>query len=82
MPCITQTCRQGRDKCATPWSCGTYSKEANYDTSPHRVHYVGDEPVTTPDSTYTVLEYAMVAAVVALVAVFLWQAYFMLRGIV
>jgi hypothetical protein len=76
MNCVTNKCGQHSERCPTPWTCGKYSKEANYDTSPHRVHYVGDEPVTTPEATVTATELVLAAVVVvplvAVVGWFLW----------
>lgn len=31
MNCATDFCRQGRDRCPTPWTCGKHEQQANYE---------------------------------------------------
>jgi hypothetical protein len=48
MNCATQQCKQGRDRCSTPWTCGKYSQEAAYERALY-IHL--DEPFDEPPVT-------------------------------
>ena len=74
MPCVTGTCRQGREPCPTPWTCGQYVMHRqpmpplNQSDGGMSIEYAGDEP----DTAWALILDLWVAA--KMVAVFLFFA--------
>lgn len=60
-------CHQGRQPCATPWTCGKYE----FDATPHRIQFYGPEPEEAPEPKQWPFWLIAVGAVLALLFVLL-----------